>query len=149
MVQANKKICYVTSCGGHLTEILEYCQKIDKYQYFFVINQKRDISYLGKKFYIVSHSTFDFKFFIVLAQAYKILKKEKPDLIVSTGASLAVQFFLLAKILNIKTLFIESFTRVKDLSKTGKIVRLLTKNFYVQTTTLNKKYNLKILNPLI
>jgi UDP-N-acetylglucosamine:LPS N-acetylglucosamine transferase len=114
-----------------------------------VINQKRDISYLGKKFYVVSHSTFDFKFFIVLIQAYKILKKEKPDLIVSTGASLAVQFFILAKILNIKTLFIESFTRVKDLSKTGKIIKLLTKNFYVQTITLNKKFNLKILHPLI
>ena len=139
----------MTSCGGHLTEILEYCQKIDKYQYFFVINQKRDISYLGKKFYVVSHSTFDLKFFIVLFQAYKILRKEKPDLIVSTGASLAVQFFILAKILNIKTLFIESFTRINDLSKTGKIVKLLTKNFYVQTITLKKKFNLKIFHPSI
>ena len=149
MDQVSRKICYVSSCGGHLTEILEYCQKIDKYQHFFVINQKKDISYLGKKYYVVTHSTFDFKFFIVLIQALKILIKEKPDLVVSTGASLAVQFFIIAKFLNIKTLFIESFTRVKDLSKTGKIVKFLTNNFYVQTITLKNKFDLKILHPPI
>jgi len=147
--QDKKKICYVTSCGGHLTEILEYCQKISKYQYFFVINQNKDISYLNKKFYVVGHSTFDLKFFLVLYQAYKIIKKEKPQLIVSTGASLAVQFFLVAKIFKIPTLFIESFTRIHSLSKTGKIVRFLTKNFYVQTSTLKKKYNFKMLEPYI
>lgn len=149
MAQDKKKICYVTSCGGHLTEILEYCQKISKYQYFFVINQNKDISYLNKKFYVVGHSTFDLKFFLVLYQAYKIIKKEKPQLIVSTGASLAVQFFLVAKIFKIPTLFIESFTRIHSLSKTGKIVRFLTKNFYVQTSTLKKKYNFKMLEPYI
>ena len=149
MNQDKKKICYVTSCGGHLTEILEYCQKISKYQYFFVINQNKDISYLNKKFYVVGHSTFDLKFFLVLYQAYKIIKKEKPQLIVSTGASLAVQFFLVAKIFKIPTLFIESFTRIHSLSKTGKIVRFLTKNFYVQTSTLKKKYNFKMLEPYI
>lgn len=149
MTQDKKKICYVTSCGGHLTEILEYCQKTTKYQYFFVINQNKDISYLNKKFYVVGHSTFDLKFFLVLYQAYKIIKKEKPHLIVSTGASLAVQFFLVAKIFKIPTLFIESFTRIHSLSKTGKIVRFLTKNFYVQTSTLKKKYNFKMLKPYI
>ena len=123
MSQNKKKICYVTSCGGHLTEILEYCQKTTKYQYFFVINQNKDISYLNKKFYVVEHSTFDLKFFLVLYQAYKIFK--------------------------IPTLFIESFTRVNTLSKTGKIVRFLTKNFYVQTSTLKKKYNFKMLKPYI
>ena len=149
MNQNKKKICYVTSCGGHLTEILEYCQKTTKYQYFFVINQNKDISYLNKKFYVVEHSTFDLKFFLVLYQAYKILKKEKPHLIISTGASLAVQFFIVAKIFKIPTLFIESFTRVNTLSKTGKIVRFFTKNFYVQTSTLKKKYNFKMLKPYI
>ena len=57
----NKKICYVSSCGGHLTEILNYSNDLDKYEYFFVINDKRDISYLGKKYYVVDHSTFDIK----------------------------------------------------------------------------------------
>ncbi len=144
-----KKICYVTSCGGHLTEILEYTQYLEKSEYFFVINQKKDISYLGKKYYVVTHSTLDLKFFLVLFQAYKILKIEKPDLIISTGASLAIQFFLLAKILKIKNIFIESLTRVNDLSRTGKIVKLFTKNFYVQTSTLQKKYNLKMIDPFL
>ena len=144
-----KKICYVTSCGGHLTEILEYTKYLEEYEYFFVINQKKDISYLGKKFYVVSHSIFDLKFFLVLFQAYKILKIEKPDLIISTGASLAVQFFLLAKIFKIKNIFIESLTRVNDLSRTGKIIKLFTKNFYVQTITLQKKYNLKLIDPFL
>lgn len=144
-----KKICYVTSCGGHLTEVLEYSKKLEKYDHFFVINRKKDISFVKKKFYVVSHSTFDLKFFLVLYQAYKILKIEKPDLIISTGASLAVQFFILAKIFKINNLFIESLTRVNELSRTGKIVKLLTKNFFVQTITLKKKYNLKIIDPFI
>ena len=46
----NKKICYVSSCGGHLTEILNYSNDLDKYEYFFVINDKRDIdNILGYK----------------------------------------------------------------------------------------------------
>ena len=143
----NKKICYVSSCGGHLTEILNYSNDLDKYEYFFVINDKRDISYLGKNYYVVDHSTFDIKFFKVLYQSFKILLKEKPDIIISTGASLAVQFFIAAKFLKIKSIFIESLTRTNKLSKTGKIIKYLTSNFYVQTESLSKKYSLKYLDP--
>ena len=142
-----KKICYVSSCGGHLTEILNYSYQLDKYECFYVINQKKDISYLNKNVYFVDHSTLDIKFFKVLYQALIILLKEKPELIISTGASLAVQFFIIAKLLGIKTIFIESLTRINTLSKTGKIIRFLTPNFLVQTKTLSKKYTLNYLDP--
>lgn len=144
-----KKICFVSSCGGHLTEILNYCQDLKDYDFFFVINEKRNINFLKKKYYFISHSTFDLKIFVVLLQSLKILLKEKPDVIISTGASPALPFFIWAKILSIKTIFLESITRVHALSKTGKIIKYLTKNFYVQNKLLSRTGNFKFIDPQI
>ena len=61
-----------------------------------------------------------------------ILRKSQPDLVLSTGASLAVPFLLASKLFGIKTVFIESISRSSTLSLTGKLVYNLVDEFYVQ-----------------
>ena len=46
------------------------------------------------------------------AVAWKVLRKERPDLIISSGAAVAVPFFYLGKLLGAKLIYIEVFDRI-------------------------------------
>jgi len=75
-------------------------------------------------------------------QVLKILKNEKFHCIIGIGSSVAVPVFLAAKLFGVKTLFIESITRVTELSKTAKMLlrfNIATKTF-VQWESLADKY---------
>jgi anti-anti-sigma factor len=57
--------------------------------------------------------------------AFQVLLKEKPKVVVSTGAGVAVPFLIVAKYLcHSHTVFIEAKTRVKDLSLSARLLRL-------------------------
>lgn len=66
--------------------------------------------------------TSDIGFLIGIPTILKILLKEKTDIVISTGAEIAISVFYVAKLLRIKTIFIESWCRVNKPSITGKIV---------------------------
>ena len=73
--------------------------------------------------------------------AYKVITTEKPQLVMSTGAGVAVPFIILAKLCGIKTAFIESFTRVKELSLSARLVLPFLDTLYVQWEELASKYS--------
>lgn len=75
-----------------------------------------------------------------LVKAFVILRQSQPDLVISTGASLAVPFLLASKLFGIRTLFIESITRSDDLSLSGRLVYNLVDEFYVQWPECVKRY---------
>ena len=55
---------------------------------------------------------------------------------ISTGAGIAVPGFLAAKLLGIRTVYIESYARVESLSLAGKICYHLADRFLVQHACL-------------
>ncbi len=65
-------------------------------------------------------------------KAFCILHRSRPDLVISTGASLAVPFLLASKLFGVRTVFIESISRSSDLSLSGRLVYHLADEFYVQ-----------------
>lgn len=73
--------------------------------------------------------------------AFRILLKEKPDCILSTGAGIGVPFIYAGRILGIRTVYIETLTRVNTLSLTGRLVYYVADNFIVQWPELAEKYN--------
>lgn len=73
-------------------------------------------------------------------KALFILHQSRPELVISTGASLAVPFLLASKLFGIKTVFIESISRANDLSLSGKLVYNLVDEFYVQWAECIKNY---------
>ena len=75
-----------------------------------------------------------------LGLAWYVINKESPDLVLSTGAGVAVPFLILAKLKGIKTAFIESFTRVKELSLSARLVLPFLDALYVQWEQLQVKY---------
>ena len=72
--------------------------------------------------------------------AWKVLKKEKPDLIISSGAAVAVPFFYLGKLFGAKLIYIEVFDRIDKPTMTGKMVYPITDRFIVQWEEQKKVY---------
>ena len=70
----------------------------------------------------------------------RIMIGEKPDMVISTGASIAIGFAILAKLFRKRFIYIESISRSTDISLTGKVVYLLADEFFVQNPNLCNKY---------
>ena len=73
----------------------------------------------------------------------KIMRKERPDYIISTGSEIAIPPFLIAKMTKAKTVFIESWCRTKTRSGTGKILYPFADLFLVQWPELLHHYGPK------
>jgi UDP-N-acetylglucosamine:LPS N-acetylglucosamine transferase len=78
-----------------------------------------------------------------LPAAWRILRCERPDTLVSTGSEIAIPFFALAKLLHIKTIFVESWCRVRSASGTGRVLYPLADVFLVQWPLLLTAYGPK------
>jgi UDP-N-acetylglucosamine:LPS N-acetylglucosamine transferase len=66
------------------------------------------------------------------ALAWRLLRRERPDAVLSTGAALAVPFFLVGRLLGIRCVYVESVTRTESLSLSGRLVYPLANRFFVQ-----------------
>ena len=64
--------------------------------------------------------------------AARHLRRLRPDLIVSTGAGVAVPFFLIARLLDIPTIYVEVFDRIDSPTLTGRLCRPIATRFCVQ-----------------
>ncbi len=127
------KICIVSSCGGHLTEVRVLKSIYEKYNHFYVLNDKIKLPKdMEGKTYFIKHSERDWLFFINVAEAWRIIGKERPSIILSTGAGPVVPFALVARLSRIPTIFIETFTRVTQPSLTGRIMYRLANRFFYQ-----------------
>lgn len=74
-------------------------------------------------------------FFLAVA----IVLKEKPDLVISTGAGVGVPFLFLARLVGCRVAFVESITRADSLSLSARLV-LPIADVYVQWPQLQKQY---------
>lgn len=72
--------------------------------------------------------------------AWRTLRDYKPDVILSTGAALAVPFFLIGRLHGRRCVYVESFTRINDLSASGRMVYPLAHAFFVQWPSLTKRF---------
>lgn len=67
-----------------------------------------------------------------LVLAIRVLRDWRPDVVVSNGAAVAVPFFLVARLLGVRTVYLEVYDRVDSRTLTGRLVRPLTHLFLVQ-----------------
>ena len=67
-----------------------------------------------------------------LGLALRVLRAERPSLVLSTGAGVAVPFFVLAWLMRIPTVFIEVYDRVDSPTLTGRLCGPFTTRRIVQ-----------------
>lgn len=138
------KVCLVGSSGGHLMHLYMLKSFWENKDRFWVTFDKEDARSIleGERmipcYYPTNRSIK--ALFINTRLAWRILKTEKPDLIISSGAAVAVPFFYIGKILGAKTIYIEVFDRMDKPTMTGKIVYPITDKFIVEWEEMKKIY---------
>ncbi|SDL26795.1 MULTISPECIES: PssD/Cps14F family polysaccharide biosynthesis glycosyltransferase [Streptococcus] len=138
------KICLVGSSGGHLAHLNMLKPFWKDEERFWVTFDKEDARSILKdeKMYSCHFPTNrNLKNLIKNTfLAIKVLKKEKPDVIISSGAAVAVPFFYIGKLFGAKTVYIEVFDRIDKSTVTGKLVYPVTDKFIVQWEEMKKVY---------
>ncbi len=139
------KVCIPTSSGGHLTHMLLlepiWSKASDR---FWVTFNKDDANarLMGERVYHCYYPTNRNVPNLIRNSilAFKVLLRERPDLIISSGAAVAVPFFFLGKIFGAHLIYIEVFDRVHKPTLTGRIVKKISDAFIVQWDEQVKVY---------
>lgn len=140
----NIKFCLVGSSGGHLTHLYMLKPIWKEVERFWVTFDKADANSIlkdEKMYHCCFPTNRNIKNLIKNTfLAVKILSKEKPDVIISSGAAVAVPFFYIGKLMGAKTIYIEVFDRINKPTLTGKLVYPITDKFIVQWEEMKKIY---------
>ena len=142
-----KKICFTASSGGHFEQLMMLKPLMDKYD-SFIVTDKTGYSVIkdDRKVYYLNQvnrqeKTFIFKMITNTFKSFKIFLREKPDVIISTGALATIPMCIFAKVLKKKIIFIESFAKVTSPTLTGKLIYKFADQFYVQWEQMKEHYS--------
>ena len=140
------KCLLVASSGGHLGELFALrsaWKEQDLVWVSFPTTDAKSILCSEDKLYWAHYPTNRNIFNLVrnILLAWKLLRKERPDVVISTGAGVGVPFIWLSALLSIETIFIESITFTDRPSLSARLVYPLVDHYFVQWPQLAKKYD--------
>ena len=132
---------YLSSCGGHLVQLIKIMKYINDKDFIFIVNDRFDIDkeMIGKTKIITHAERTSWKQIINALESIIYILKYRPKILISTGASPAVPFSICAKIIGSKIIFIESISRVYSPSLTGKLMSYIADKLYVQWDSLQNQ----------
>ena len=147
MKEKRKKICLISSCGGHLEQLFQLKSILNKYECFFVTSKTVATENMTYKKYFTNDLYRGkwkiVKIYQIICMFFKqsiIFFREKPDIILTTGAGLAVPMCIIGKIFKKKIIYIESFARKNYPNKSGMFIYKFADLFIIQWDTLKKFY---------
>ncbi len=145
-----KKILFISSTGGHLTELLQLNSMFEKYEYHLVTektksntnlkdkyNKKIDFLLYGTKQHLIKYL---FIFALNWLKSLFIFLKVKPDFIITTGTHTAVPMCYIAHFFKKKVIYIETFANSQTPTKAGKMIYPIADLFVVQWESMLKHY---------
>ncbi|UJL45814.1 polysaccharide biosynthesis protein [Virgibacillus sp. NKC19-16] len=136
------KICLISSSGGHFEQLKMLDVLSENYDVFWVTeNADYGVSadYLMRQTRpsrIANLIIMIFNFML----AIKIWMKERPDYVITTGTLVALPMAILAKVFKKKLVFIETFARIYDGTRAGKLMYKHADLFIVQWESLKEIY---------
>lgn len=141
-----KRICFVSSTGGHFEQLMMLKPLMKKYDSFIVTEKTQyDTKSVDINQYYLTQVNrreffFIFKFLINIFKSLKIFLKEKPDVVISTGVLAAIPLCIITKIFKKKLIYIESFAKINTPTLTGKLLYRYADQFYIQWEELRTIY---------
>ncbi len=142
-----KKICLVSSSGGHFEQLLMLKKLSENYSVFFVTEQTKYSKRIEDKCYSLvqvnrKELLFPVRMIMILIKSIAIYLKEKPDVVISTGALATIPMMVIGHLSGKKVIYIESFAKTTSPTMTGSFVykRHIADQFYVQWETMKKVY---------
>lgn len=142
-----KKICLISSSGGHFEQLL-MLRKLEKNHKIFIVTEKTKYNKKDKKInhYVMQvnrkEPLFIIKMILIMFKSLYIFIKERPDVIISTGVLAAIPMIFIGHIFKKKIIYIESFAKINSPTMTGKLVykKNLADQFYVQWESMLEFY---------
>lgn len=138
------KVLLVCSSGGHLTQLM--CLESwwsDQERTWVTFDSEDATSKLEGERVVFAHHPTTRNVKNLLRNtflAWRLLRRERPEVVVSTGAGVAVPFFWLARAMGIRTIYLEVFDRIDSPTLTGRLCRPVTDLFLVQWPEQSQHY---------
>lgn len=148
MLKNQPKVIFVTSAGGHLTEILQFEQLRSRFEYLIVTEDEGSTRSLENEYNIkyikpdVMGRGLKYYWYIVVNffLSFSIIIKFKPRVIITTGSHTAFPMCILGKLMGIKIVYILSYARVNSKAKTANLIYPFADLFLVQWESAQKLY---------
>lgn len=129
-------VCLVCSAGGHLYQLYRLRNFWSQHRRYWVTFKKPDAESCldGEEVYWAAYPTTRNvpNFFRNLALALRLLRRRRPDIVVSDGAGVGVPFLYAARVLGIATVFIEVYDRFDMPTLSGRLVYPIVDAFAIQ-----------------
>lgn len=133
---AAERVLLVCSSGGHLAQLLALdpwlCAKRARWVTFPTADARSLLA--GRDVVEAYHPTTRHVPNLLrnALLAVRMLRRDRPDVIVSSGAGVALPFFVLGRLLGIPTVFIEVYDRLDSATLTGRLCRPFATRMLVQ-----------------
>ena len=140
------KILFAASSGGHFEQLMMLKPLMEKYDSILVTEKtKYGAGKLDMKTYYVKQINrkewlFVPKFIANMWKSLRIIIKEKPTVMITTGVLATIPLALLMKLFRGKLIYIESFAKVTSKTLSGKLLYKYADQFYVQWEEMLKLY---------
>ena len=144
---AKLKLCLAASSGGHLSQLQMLEKAWENRDFFFAVTGFTAAKQLQKKYGVIVYSVPEsnrkrpLRLLAVLAECLKIILRERPDVVISTGAAHGCLLALFGKMLRAKVVWVDSVANVERISLSGRIVRHFADLFLVQWRDVAKRYH--------
>jgi beta-1,4-N-acetylglucosaminyltransferase len=129
-------VLLICSAGGHLLQMLELRPAWEPFPRVWVTFDKSDTRSLlrdERVLHAFGPTNRSLRNFLRnLRLAFRILRRERPSAVLTTGAGLAVPFAWVARLHGVPSVYVESVTRIEQLSLSGRLIRPIAKGLYVQ-----------------
>ena len=127
-----KRVLFISSCGGHLTELMQLKEMFKKYDYHVITEKTKSTKnmkneYKNKIHYLIYGTkdhmlTYPIKLLLNSFLSLYWFIKIRPKYIISTGAHTAGPICCIGKIFGSKIIFIETFANITKPTITGKLI---------------------------
>ena len=142
-----KKICLISSSGGHFEQLL-MLKKLSECYNTFTVTEKTKYNKNDKKinYYVLQVNRKEkliiFKMILIFLKSMYIFIKERPDVVISTGVLASIPMIFLGHFFKKKVIYIESFAKISSPTLTGKFIYKMNwaDQFYVQWSQMKKFY---------
>jgi len=142
-----KKICLISSSGGHFEQLL-MLRKLDENYDIFIVTEKTKYNKKDNKikYYVKQVNRkeilFILKMICILFKSLYIFIKERPDVIISTGVLASIPMLYIGHMFKRKVIYIESFAKISSPTMTGKLIykNHIADQFYVQWESMLEFY---------
>jgi UDP-N-acetylglucosamine:LPS N-acetylglucosamine transferase len=137
------RICLISSHGGHLRELLDATSSVagDKYYVTCRTAHTQELLADERAFFVIDPHLSLIKYLLNALQSLFILLRRWPQVIVSTGAGIALPTLLFGKYLcRAKIIYIESAANVVHPSRTGKMMYRYADLFLLQWESQQEFY---------